>query len=370
MNFRGYTTLMSPEAMKLPYLETLLSWSRVCETISICYSKFPKMDVKVPEGAVTPWEDDNSLEILQQFDRDVLGNKLNILVGHEWDPNEPLEDGITKQLARSHAFKLMGKDPLGWAFQFDADEILRDGDELRILQECCDDNDKPMDKRKPFVLTGILEFFGSADAVRFGFGNWTKIRGTRNIPEIFHGLPLRMGNAAVRTKNPRTGKIVSKENRDDGAGFISALDFTRPDYNAGLWLFNPQVLNMMGQVRVQVPDEQRSQIWPQVTTAMLQDIGQGGVWLYHTSWIDIARKWRMGWHFDNFFSVLAGRQDTYIEKADAKGEFTHVGCPPADKLEEALRVELNRPEIQPLKGTIPTPSVFETVATWRNKVGL
>jgi hypothetical protein len=327
------------------------------------------MDVKVPEGAVVPWENDNSLEILKQFDKDVLGNKLQI-VEHTWDPNEPGEDGITKQRARNSAFSLMGNDPLGWAFQFDADEILRDGDELRILQECVDDNDKPSGQRKPFILTGIIELFGGEDTVRFGFGNWTKIRATRNIPEIFHGMPLRMGNGAVRMKNPRTGKIVSKENRDDGAGFVSGLDFTRPDYNAGLWLFNPQVLNMMGQVRNQIAEESRAQVWPQVTAAMLQDIGQGSVWLYHTSWIDIARKWRMGWFFDNFFSVLSGKQDTFIEKVGEKGEFTHVGCPPVDKLGDALRAEMNRPEIQSLKGAIIKPSVFESVATWRAKVGL
>ena len=368
MNFRGYTSLMCPEAMKLPYLETLLSWSRVCETISICYSKFPNLGLKVPEGAITPWEDDGSLEILKEFDAEVLGNKLLITM-HQWDPDEPREDGFTKQISRNSALAAMGKDPLGWAIQFDADEILRDGDELRLLQECLDDNEKPFGQRKPFALTGILEFFGSDDAVRFGFGNWLKIRATRNIPELFHGLPLRVGNGAVRIRNPRTGRIVSKENRDDAAGFISSLDYSRPDYNNGLWLFNPQVLNMMGQAR-NVPAEHRAQAWPQVTNALLQDIGQGGVWLYHTSWIDIARKWRMGWFFDNFFSVLAGKQDTFIEKAGAKGEFTHTHCPLGEQLEKEIAREMDRQEIQTLSKTIVKPSVFDTVAEWRVKKGL
>jgi hypothetical protein len=226
-----------------------------------------------------------------------------------------------------------------------------------------------MAQRKPFAITGILEFFGSDDTVRFGFGNWVKIRATRNIQEIFHGLPLRMGGQAVRMTNPRTGLIISKDNRDDGAGFISSIDFTRPDYNSGIPLFNPQVLNMMGQVR-QIPEEARPQVWPQVTSALLNDIGAGGVWLYHTSWIDIPRKWRMGWHFDNFFSVLSGKQDSYIDKVEQKGEFTHTHCPAADQLESEIKREMNRIEIQKLNNTIPKPSVFEQVAEWRAKKGL
>ena len=240
---------------------------------------------------------------------------------------------------------------------------------MKLIQECLDDNDKPIGQRKAFAITGILEFFGDENKVRFGFGNWLKIRATRNIPEIMHGLPLRVGNAAVRIINPKTGRIVSKENRDDGAGFISTIDFARPDYNSGLWLFNPQVLNMMQQAR-QVPEEARHQAWPQITNALLSDIGQGGVWLYHTSWIDIARKWRMGWFFDNFFSVLAGKQDTFIEKVTDKGEFTHTHCPAPDKLEGEIQREMARPEIQTLGNTIPKPSVFEIVAEWRAKAGL
>jgi hypothetical protein len=328
---------------------------------------FPNLNLKVPDGAIVPWEDDNSLEILKKFDSEVLGNKLKI-VGHNWDPNEPREDGFTKQIARADALTQMKGDLDGWAIQFDADEILRDGDDLKIIQECLEDNKNPNDKRKAFALTGILEFFGSDEKVRFGFGNWLKIRATRNIPEIFHGMPLRMGPMAVRGRNPRTGKMISIENRDDAAGFITSLAFTRPDYSSGLWLFNPQIINMMAQVR-NVPDQHKKQAYGQVAQSLIQDMGSGSVWLYHTSWIDIARKWSMGWFFDNFFSVLSGKQDTFIEKAELNGEFTATRCPTGEQLEIGINTEMNRIEIQPLPG-IPKPSVFATVAEWRAKNSL
>lgn len=369
MNFTGYTTLMAPEAMRLSYLETLLSWSKVCKSISICYSKFPKLDFKIPEGAVEPWIDDNSLDILRQFDKDVLGGKLDI-IEHNWDPDEPREDGFTKQIAREAALrKLDGDIAGGWAFQFDADEMLRDGDEHRLMQECLDDNEKPLGQRKPFAVAGILELFGGDDAVRFGFGNWVKIRATRNIPEIYHGMPLRLGNMAVRARNPNTGKIVAQDNRDDAAGFISNITLSRPDYNTGLWLFNPQILNMAGQA-AQAPNEFKSKAWPQVLDALLSDLQVGGVWIYHTSWIDIPRKWRMGWHFDNFWSVLSGKQDHYIDKANVKGEFTHTFCPGPDQLENELKRERDRVEIQSLRGSVHQPEVFATVKEWRQKAGL
>ena len=366
MNFRGYTTLLSPEAMKLSYLETLLSWSRVCESISICYSRFPKMDVKVPEGAITPWEDDHSLEILEQFDRDVLGGKLNI-IEHQWNPDEPREDGFTKQIARADALAQMKGDKDAWALQFDADEILKDGDELKLVQECLDDNDAK--QRRPFAIAGILELFGGEDKIRFNFGNWLKIRATRNIPEIYHGMPLRLGDMAVRGRNPRTGKIIAIDNRDDGAGFITNLGYNRPDYNTGIWLFNPQVLNMMGQVRG-IPQEQKAQAYSQITQALLQDIGSGSVWMYHTGWVDIARKYRMGWFFDNFWSVLSGKQDTFIDKAEFSGEFTATRCPSPEELPAQLAKEMDRVEIQSLGTFIDRPSAFETVANWRSKNNL
>jgi hypothetical protein len=78
----------------------------------------------------------------------------------------------------------------------------------------------------------------------------------------------------------------------------------------------------------------------------------------------------MGWHFDNFWSVLSGKQDKYIEKAEVSGEFTHTRCPAPEMLEAELAKEMNRTEIQPLGNTIPKPSVFEQVAEWRAKVGL
>ena len=100
----GYTSLMCPEAMSLPYLECLASWAKVCDKIAICFSTFPELDLDVPDGAIKPWEDDKALEILDKFDDEILGGKL-IVVKHEWDPDHPREDGRTKQLARDLALK-------------------------------------------------------------------------------------------------------------------------------------------------------------------------------------------------------------------------------------------------------------------------
>jgi hypothetical protein len=325
------------------------------------------MDVKIPEGAITPWDDDGSLEILKKFDSEVLGNKLKI-TEHKWNPDEPREDGFTKQIARTDALLQMKGDKDAWAIQFDADEILKDGDELRLVQELLDDNDSKQ-QRRPFAVAGILELFGGEDKVRFNFGNWLKIRATRNIPEIFHGMPLRLGDMAVRGRNPRTGKIIALDNRDDGAGFITSLGFNRPDYNTGIWLFNPQVLNMMGQVRG-IPQEQKPQAYSQITQALLQDIGSGSVWMYHMGWVDIARKYRMGWFFDNFWSVLSGKQDTFIDKAEFSGEFTATRCPSAEELPAQIQKEMDRVEIQSIGTFVNRPAAFETVANWRAKNNL
>ena len=122
----GYTSLMCPEAMNLPYLECLASWAQVCDKIAICYSVFPELDIPIPEGAVKPWEYDGALEILEKFDDEVLGGKL-VLTKHVWDPDNPREDGLTKQMARDLALKqFISLDGLGWTIQFDADEILRE----------------------------------------------------------------------------------------------------------------------------------------------------------------------------------------------------------------------------------------------------
>lgn len=355
----GYTTLMTPESMNLPYLETLLSWSRICDTITVCYSTFPKLDLEVPDGAICPWEDDGSLDILAEFNREVLNGKLH-LIQHEWDPNEPMEDGITKQLARAGAHKLAGDDQEAWLAHFDGDEILNDGDDLKLLELINEDNSQQEKHlRRPFILTGILELFGSENKVRFDFGNWCKIRLTRNIKELEHGCPLRLGAAAVRGRNPRTGKIISIDNRDDGAGFINNLTLTRPDYNMGIWGLNPQILNSRGQIA-----QANTQQWPALAQMLNQDI-QTGVWLFHTSWIDIPRKWKMGWHFDNFWAVLSGKQDTYEEKAKVKGKFTHTRVPDADKLHAEIEREMARPSIQEIQ--VERPSVFDAVANWRSR---
>ena len=137
----GYTTLMCPEAMNLPYLETLLSWSHVCDKIAICYSKFPKMDLKVPDGAVCPWKEDDTLDILKKFDEEMLDNKL-VLYQHEWNPDFPREDGKTKQLARNLAISVAGSSN-AWTAQFDADEVLREQDSMRIIEFVEDQIKKP-----------------------------------------------------------------------------------------------------------------------------------------------------------------------------------------------------------------------------------
>lgn len=365
MNVHGYTTLMSPEAIRLPYLETLLSWSRLCKTITICYSTFPQLDIEVEKGAVAPWEDDGSRKILEQFDKEVLGGKLR-WVEHEWDIKEPQEDGVTKQLAREGALEQCHDDPDGWVVQFDADEILRDDDDLNLIQAIDEDNKNETHKRHPFILTGILELFGGTDTVRFDNGNWVKIRATRNINELRHGLPLRFGPIPVRGRNPRTGKIIALENRDDCAGFISELTWNRPDYNMGIFQLNPQVIQMIRQVG-QVAPEQRANYWHQCAQALGQDLMAGSVWLYHTGWVDIARKWSMGWWFDNFISVMAGRQDTYEAKTGLRGNYFRLRAPEGGLLEEELEKEMSNPSIRKLTVPLDQPSVFQTVKEWREQ---
>lgn len=347
----GYTSLMSPEAMQLPYLETLASWAKVCDKIAICYSTFPKLDLPIPEGAVCPWEDDGSLEILEKFDNEVLGGKL-VLVKHEWDPDHPREDGLTKQMARQLALKqfnvLDGKD---WTIQFDADEILRDQDVPKVLQFVEEQKANPS---QLYATMGILEMFGGTDTVRFGFGNWIKIRMMRNTADFAHDMVL-----WARDRNPNTGQIIAKDNRDDGAGVVWIHSLNRPDYNAGQFLFNPQVImagNAFARGQENVPKFQ--------VENMLQDSVDSGCWIFHHSWIDIPRKWRMGWFFDNFWSVLNGKQDTFTEKAELAGEFTHTREP--ENLEEELQVELTRPGLVKLHNN-EWPSVFETVREWRAK---
>jgi hypothetical protein len=70
----------------------------------------------------------------------------------------------------------------------------------------------------------------------------------------------------------------------------------------------------------------------------------------------------MGWFFDNFWSVLNGKQDTFTEKAELAGTFTHTREP--ENLEEELAIELARPGLVSIKGN-EYPSVFETVKQWR-----
>lgn len=347
----GYTSLMCPESMKLPYLECLASWAQVCDKIAICYSTFPKLDLDVPEGAVKPWEYDGALEILEKFDNEVLGGKL-VLIKHEWDPNNPREDGLTKQTARDLALKQFNKlDGQGWTIQFDADEILRDQDVFRVMQFV---EDQKVNSTHLYATMGILEMFGGTDQVRFGFGNWIKIRMMRNIPQFGHDMIQ-----WARERNPNTGLIVAKENRDDGAGVVWKHSLNRPDYNQSHFLFNPQAI-MVGNAFAQGKNVPSMQVENALTDSI-----NNGCWIFHTSWIDIARKWRMGWFFDNFWSVLNGRQDTFTEKAELAGTFTHTREP--ENLEEELAVELARPGIVKIQDN-DYPSVFETVKTWRQKL--
>lgn len=355
----GYTTLMSPVTMRLPFLETLVSWSAVCEQIHVCYSRFPKLNLEVPDGAVAPWEDDGSLELLKQFNKEVLDNKLNI-IEHTWDYNNPLEDGVTKQIARSAALQALEGDEQAWLAQFDADEILREQDVPKIIDAINEDNEvKEMAHRHPFIITGILELFGSEEKVRFGFGNWLKIRLTRNIPDLAHGLPIRIGNMAVRGRNPRTGKIISLENRDDGAGFIFSRSLARPNYDMGIWLTNKELLVKIIQSG---RHPENSAIWTELPYDLAGSL-DSDMWIYHTSWVDIKRKWSMGWFFDNFWSVLSGKQDTFTEKADKSGAFTRTHSANSD---EDLQKELSRYTIKDIPGLDKPELPFMAVSQWRS----
>jgi len=347
----GYTSLMCPEAMELPYLECLASWAQVCDKIAICYSTFPKLDLDVPKGAVKPWEYDGALEILEKFDQEVLGNKL-VLIKHEWNPDNPREDGLTKQMARDLALKqFITLDGSGWTIQFDADEILRDEDAIRIF-EFVDGQKK--DPSAMYATMGILEMFGSKDQVRFGFGNWIKIRMMRNTSDFAHDMIL-----AARIRNERTKQIVARDNLDDGAGVVWKHALNRPDYNQGHFMFNPQAI-MVGNAFA------RDQNVPafQAESALKESL-QSGCWIFHTSWIDIPRKWRMGWFFDNFWSVLNGKQDTFTEKAELAGTFTHTREP--ENLEEELAIELARPGLIEITDN-EYPSVFNKVKAWRKNL--
>jgi len=344
----GYCTLMSPESMELPYLESLASWAKVCDKIAICYSRFPKLDIPIPDGAVCPWEDDGSLEILQKFDEEVLGGKL-VLVEHEWDIENPREDGLTKQMARLLALaQFENLDGKGWTIQFDADEILRDQDVFRVI-EFVDEQEK--EPTQMYATMGILEMFGGIDQVRFGFGSWIKVRMMRNTKDFSHDLVL-----WARDRNPRTGKIIAKDNQDDGAGVVWLHSLNRPDYNRGRFLFNPQVI-MTGNT---FAHEQK--IPPFQVQNLLSDSMNNGCWVFHTAWVDIARKWRMGWFWDNMWSMLNGQQDTFIEKAEEAGTFTATREP--ENLEEELKIEMARPGILKIENN-EYPSVFETVKEWR-----
>jgi len=344
----GYTSMMCPEAMGLSYLECLASWAQVCDKIAICYSTFPKLDLDIPEGAVKPWEYDGALEILQKFDDEVLGGKL-VLVNHEWNPDFPREDGLTKQRARDLALKQFKQlDGKGWTIQFDADEILRDEDVVRVFEFVDEQEREPT---QMYSTMGILEMFGNTDQVRFGFGNWIKIRMMRNTSDFCHDMVL-----WARDRSPSTGKIVAKDNRDDGAGVCWRHSLNRPDYNHGQFLFNPQAI-MAGNAFAQ---GQNVPIFQVQNT--IQESLNTGCWIFHTSWIDIPRKWRMGWFFDNFWSVLNGKQDTFTEKAELAGTFTHTREP--ENLEEELAIELARPGLVTIEGN-KYPSVFETVKQWR-----
>lgn len=347
----GYTTLMSPEAMGLSHLEALLSWAQVCDKIAICYSTFPKLDIDIPEGAVAPWEYDGALEILQKFDEEMLGNKL-VLIKHEWNPDHPREDGLTKQMARDLALKQFKKlDGNSWTIQFDADEILRDQDVVKVFEFVDEQEKRPTTM---YATMGILEMFGGTDKVRFGFGNWIKIRMMRNTTDFGHDMVLH-----ARDRNPSTGQIIAKDNRDDGAGVVWTHSLNRPDYNQGQFLFNPQAI-MAGNAFAQGQNVPEFQV-----ANTLQESLSTGCWVFHTSWIDIARKWRMGWFFDNFWSVLNGKQDTFTEKAELAGTFTHTREP--ENLEEELAIELARPGLINIKEN-EYPSVFATVAEWRKNL--
>jgi hypothetical protein len=344
----GYTTMMAPEAMGLPFLECLASWAQVCDKIAICYSTFPKLDLEIPTGAVKPWEYDGALEILEKFDEEVLGGKL-VVIKHEWNPNFPREDGLTKQMARELALKQFIKlDGLSWTIQFDADEILRDEDAVRVFEFV---NEQEKDPSAMYATMGILEMFGGTNQVRFGFGNWIKIRMMRNTPDFAHDMVL-----WARDRNEKTGQIVAKDNRDDGAGVVWIHSLNRPDYNQGRFLFNPQAI-MVGNTFA------RGQNIPALQAENeLKESLNTGCWIFHTSWIDIPRKWRMGWFFDNFWSVLNGKQDTFTEKAELAGTFTHTREP--ENLDEELAIELKRPGLIQISDN-EYPSVFETVKEWR-----
>jgi hypothetical protein len=336
--------------MGLPYLECLASWAQVCDKIAICYSTFPKLDIPIPDGANCPWEYDGTLEILEKFDNEVLGGKL-VLVKHEWAPDNPREDGLTKQMARDLALKQFKQlDGKSWTIQFDADEILRDEDVVRVFEFVDEQESNPT---QMYATMGIMEMFGSTDKVRFGFGNWIKIRMMRNTKDFCHDMVL-----WARDRNERTGQIVAKDNRDDGAGVCWRHSLNRPDYNQGQFLFNPQAI-MAGNAFAQGQNVPVFQV-----QNLLQESLNNGCWIFHTSWIDIARKWRMGWFFDNFWSVLNGKQDTFTEKAELAGTFTHTREP--ENLEEELAIELARPGLVSIEGN-EYPSVFETVARWREK---
>ena len=353
----GYTSMMSAESMNLPYLEALKTWSYTCDKIAICYSTFPDLGIKAPKGAVAPWEEDKTIDILQKFDDQVLDDKL-VLCKHEWRPDFPREDGFTKQLARNLAMELAG--PNDWLAHFDADECLPEKHAAKLMEIVQTQEQSGVDK-VPYISTGILEMFGGHDKVRLDFGSWIKLRMTRRIPDIVHDMPL-----WARTRHPETGQIIALENRDDGAGMMFNRSMNRPDLNTGHVLCNLRPLGIVREIiqqRINEGDETLYQKdYADAMNGFLQDLEQG-LYIFHAGWIDIARKWRMGWFWDNAWSVLNGNQKTFTEKVKESGTFTMTRQP--KNLKKELAREMDRPSIIPIKNEYPT--AYGQIKKWRKE---
>lgn len=261
----SYTTLRNPTEMDYPFAEAIKSVLAFSDEVVVLDSSD---------------KDDGTTAILEALVAE--DSRINVVKHYvDWNaPNHGIQDGITKQVARSHC---TGK----YLFQFDSDEIVHEK-HAPMIHAIVDNHNWEQQK---LIVLPVVEYWGSEGKVRVDVNYW-KPRLSVNDPDIIHGIPGHL----MKYEN---GNVYACHGTDT-CDYISQKTLKPiPCYVVWNKCGEPQQIEILRNAAIH--NKEAAQLYQ----ALINDLIREVPGVFHYSWYSIERKikqYRIFW--TNFWKSM------------------------------------------------------------------